>query len=868
MKRAFKIIGLALALLLAFSSCQKAPFLTFAGQKSFTFKDAGGSETITFSCNRAWTATTSESWLTVSPAKGDANEEGVRVTITCAANTTYDSRNATVTISSEGLTETISVSQDTNYGLMSEPTTFNLTNEAQNIEVEVKANVEYTITIDDACKDWISQVGTKALSSTKLTFSIAANESYDDREGKITISQKGSASSVQPQVIIVKQSQTNGLFITTPEYELSNEAHDLTIEVKANINYEVTSEVDWIKYEASSTKALSATTFTLKVDKNETYDQRVGTVKVKGGGLEGIITITQAESLGLFVSPAEVQISKDAQEVEVEVQANVEYDIIVPEEAKGMITTIKTEGGETKALVAKKVRFGISENPKYERREASVTFKQMNGELCGTYKISQEQRDTLFVTPQKDSISWEGGDIHFDIISNVEYSVAKPESANWITAVDMKKGDTKEGLTTYSYSININPNEDTKDRVAEFSFENSEKKISAKYELIQGGVPIINFVDKYAKMCCVEHFDVNGDDEISMLEANNVTSFPDNFFGDYASVISSFEEFQFFNIEKTYHTFFMCTNLQKIVLPSTLKELGGMTFYGCSNLSSVSVPESVTRFGDYAFAECSKLSSVTLPSKVDEWGDCMFMDCFYLTQIKLPIGIKNIGTASFAMCRKLTKIDIPSGVISIGENAFKGCTSLNEIRFPNSLLSLGNSSFANCTSLEKVILPEGLISIMDRAFTQCDRLANVYIPNSVNSIGSYVFDGCPELQKVELPNSITEIPHAMFQNCYKLTDVVIPNSVTKISRYAFWACKSLTTITLPENITEIYDGAFWACTGISSVYSYSTLSPILHNGEPVFTGISSTAVLYVPKDCSNEYSTWAPYFGGGIIELP
>ena len=423
MKKAFNIIGLVLALLLAFSSCQKAPFLTFTGQKSLTFKDTGGSETITFSCNRAWTVTSSESWLTVSPAKGEANEEGAKVTITCAANTTYDPRTATITIMSEGLSETLSVSQDTNYGILSEPTTFNLTNAAQNIEVEVKANVEYTIAIDDACKDWISQAGTKALSSTKLTFSIAANESYDDREGKITISQKGSASSVQPQVITVKQSQTYGLFITTPEYELSNEAHDLTIEVKSNINYEVTSEVDWIKYEASSTKALSATTFTLKVDKNETYDQRVGTVKVKGGGLEGIITITQAENLGLFVSPTEVQISKDAQEVEVEVQANVEYDIIVPEEAKGMITTIKSEGGETKALVAKKVRFGISENPKYEGRETSVTFKQKNGELCGTYKISQEQSDFLEVSLVRNSISYEGGTLTLDVITNVEYTI-------------------------------------------------------------------------------------------------------------------------------------------------------------------------------------------------------------------------------------------------------------------------------------------------------------------------------------------------------------------------------------------------------------------------------------------------------------
>ena len=504
MKKAIYFIGLALALLLAAASCQKAPFLTFNGQKSFTFKDTGGSETITFSCNRAWTAKSSESWVTVSPAQGDANEEGVRVTITCAANTTYDPRNATVTIMSEGLSETISISQDTNYGLLSDPTTFNLTNAAQTIEVEVKANVEYTITIDDACKDWISQAGTKALTSTKLSFNIAANESYDDREGKITISQKGSSTSVQPQVITVKQSQTNGLFITTPEYALSNESHDLTIEVKANVSYEVTPEVDWIKYEASSTKALSATTFTLKVDKNETYDQRVGTVKVKGGGLEGIITITQAENLGLFVSPTEVQISKDAQEVEVEVQANVEYDIIVPEEAKGMVTTIKKQGGgDTKSLSATKYLFGVSENTKYVGREASITFKQRDGSLSGTFKISQAQKDTIYVVPVKDSISYLGGSLMFSILSNIEYSISRRHENDWVHVGEVKKSGEIDGLTKFEHEIVVDENEIFDSRRTEMIVSSKDESIKHIINIVQGGIVVIDLSTHGTSNCYI-----------------------------------------------------------------------------------------------------------------------------------------------------------------------------------------------------------------------------------------------------------------------------------------------------------------------------------------------------------------------------
>lgn len=408
---------------------------------------------------------------------------------------TYDSRNATVIISSEGLTETISVSQDTNYGLMSEPTSFNLTNEAQNIDFEVKANVEYTIAIDDACKDWISQVGTKALSSTKLTFSIAANESYDDREGKITISQKGPSTSVQPQVITVKQSQTNGLFITTPEYALSNESHDLTVEVKANIEYEVTSEVDWIKYEASSTKALTPTNISLYVEENPTYDERIGTVTVKqkGGDLAGIVTIKQAEKYGLFVSPESVEINKDAQEVEVEVQFNVDFNVIIPEDAKGsVITTVRYDGeGGTKALETRKYRFGVAENNLYQKRETSITFKQKEGPLCGTFKIKQAQRDTLGISPQKDSLSYEGGEAKLKVTTNVEYGIDIPKDVDWVTVSGPQTIEEADGLTVYEYTFKVSTkNISLTPKNATAFVSSKDGCFKSEFIIVQGPIPV------------------------------------------------------------------------------------------------------------------------------------------------------------------------------------------------------------------------------------------------------------------------------------------------------------------------------------------------------------------------------------------
>lgn len=477
MKKAIYFIGLAFALLLAAASCQKAPFLTFNGQKSFTFKDTGGSETITFSCNRAWTAKSSESWLTVSPAQGDANEEGVRVTITCAANTTYDPRNATVTIMSEGLSETISVSQETNYGLIVSPTTFNLTNAEQDIDIEVQKNVQYSVAIDKDCSDWISLGGTKALTTDKVTIHIAANTSYDDREGRITFKRIDGDLS---QTVTVKQSQTNGLFITTSEYNLSNESHNLTVEVKANVEFEVTSQAEWIKF--VETKALKASTISLSIDANESYDNRTGTVIVKqtNGDLTGTITINQHQTDGLFVSPTEFELDNTEQSVDIVVEQNVAYNVVIPDDAKTWIAVAGSS--QTKALSKETVTLNIAKNTTYDDREASVTIKQVDGSLAETVKIKQAYGEGLIIEKTEYDVAQAGETIVVDVKSNVDF-VVKPQN-DWIKIV------TTKALTTSSVSLSVDKNT-SEDRTGTVIFSKEDGILAATITISQEG-PLVD----------------------------------------------------------------------------------------------------------------------------------------------------------------------------------------------------------------------------------------------------------------------------------------------------------------------------------------------------------------------------------------
>ena len=55
------------------------------------------------------------------------------------------------------------------------------------VTVEVKANVEFGISISEEAKSWIKPLETRALSTSLLSFAVDANDSLEKREGTITI---------------------------------------------------------------------------------------------------------------------------------------------------------------------------------------------------------------------------------------------------------------------------------------------------------------------------------------------------------------------------------------------------------------------------------------------------------------------------------------------------------------------------------------------------------------------------------------------------------------------------------------------------------------------------------------------------------
>ena len=288
-KSLFGFVLSVLVLSLVFASCQKAPELTITGPASLEISADGGSNSITFTANRDWSVRSSDSWVSVTPTSGKASDGTVTVSVRCSENTTYDDRSATITISMEELSQMVTVKQPANLGIVIPTQSFNLASDARSIEVEVQANVQYSVSVSEK---WIKQTGTKGLTTDKLTFSVEENETYDARSATITI--KPQNATVQEQVISVKQAQKDALIVKDTSFDMPYGGGEIEVKVEANVSFDVKPSVDWIHY--VETKALSGSTVRLTVDENATYSAREGKIEIKqkNGTLSHTLTVKQA----------------------------------------------------------------------------------------------------------------------------------------------------------------------------------------------------------------------------------------------------------------------------------------------------------------------------------------------------------------------------------------------------------------------------------------------------------------------------------------------------------------------------------------------------------------------------------------------
>ena len=107
-------------------------------------------------------------------------------------------------------------------------------------------------------------------------------------------------------------------------------------------------------------------------------------------------------------------------------------------------------------------------------------------------------------------------------------------------------------------------------------------------------------------------------------------------------------------LEIAHHLYLNGTEINDLVIPSSVISIGSTAFRGCIGLTSVTIPKSVTCIGDYAFLNCHELSSLFIPNSVTSIGEGAFSGCEDLVRIvsrsKIPPTCESSAFSSKAYC--------------------------------------------------------------------------------------------------------------------------------------------------------------------------------------------------------------------------
>ena len=170
---------------------------------------------------------------------------------------------------------------------------------------------------------------------------------------------------------------------------------------------------------------------------------------------------------------------------------------------------------------------------------------------------------------------------------------------------------------------------------------------------------------------------------------------------------------------------FKNSNIESVMLPSSVTVIEQQAFYGCDNLKSINL-SNVKSIGTEAFANCPLLTdNIDLSSvnRVDNKG----LAGTYFKTIDLP-ACESVGDSAFESC--IAQEITLNKATDLGDNAFKNCSNLETLYIP---MATSLDRCDGCTNLQTIFAPmlESIIAgIPNNTTIYCTRfLSHVTFPD-------------------------------------------------------------------------------------------------------------------------------------------
>lgn len=465
------------------------------------------------------------------------------------------------------------------------------------------------------------------------------------------------------------------------------------------------------------------------------------------------VSVEDCNSPFLELSEHEITISGDETVFDVEVSANVDYEVVLPD----LDWIVESSDSDHSRRY-----FSVKANDDYASRETEITFRNLRHDLSCTLVIAQDGGKEL---PQYVLSTV------YEVPSTCEgYFPSYPAGKdNEVIIIDY--GDGCFGTSkNHTY-------QQAGEYAIKFYFDKPVTEISTcafyanriKEIIIPSTVEVIRNLAFYSSIL----------EEVTFEGKSKLRSIEDSAFG--------------------------YSKLKYISLPGSLEEVGYSIFGGCSSLENISVEYNSGHFyhmnipdGDnyvliLAYSDDNESTIIAYPAGakkqnlylgyLSKVGDAAFTNCDNLITCSIS-GLETIGKYNFIYCKNLENVAM-SQVRYIGESVLYDCDELKSVTLPE-VVEIGNNSICDNASLRYVDITSPELSEISGIINNNPSLESVIIPEGVTSIISS-FNALPSLKQVEVRALTPPVVEDSFDSFADGVVITVPAESIETYRNAdFW----------------------------------------------------------------------------------
>lgn len=381
------------------------PVISFS-PSDVTLNGAGAQAIVHVDCNRTWSFTKADSWLTVSRSSDN-------LILSATPNDGADDRETYVNVSAGLLTKSLHVIQKP-AGIATDAERLEFSNAEGSQSFTFTSDAEWTSQCSQSWIDVQPQYGSSG--TFTLTVSVQANTASQERKGNIYLY----IGNVRKRAIEVVQSGSQ-LSVSPTELDFGSGSASQTLTISGNSSWRLdVSDASWLHLDKTS--GTGNASVRVSVDAN-TGNQRSNTITLynaQSGAVVQTVSVVQ-QPAGLSVTPSQLAFPAEGDTKSLYVNTPSAWTATVSD------SWVKLDTSE--GVGPKTVQVTVQPNDNAYERTASITVS--TGTLSRTITVTQGWNSVVQVDPTYLVFPVSGSSRQIAITANVGWSLST--TASWIT---------------------------------------------------------------------------------------------------------------------------------------------------------------------------------------------------------------------------------------------------------------------------------------------------------------------------------------------------------------------------------------------------------------------------------------------------